>query len=151
DDPVNLEDACGIIQRQLRQLVRLVDDLLEVSRITTGKLALHRERVELRSVALAALEAVDPVVRAKGHPLAVSPSSGGLTINADPTRLAQALLNLLSNAAKFTDPGGRIDFSVAVHDGELVATVRDSGIGIPQDMLEPVFEMFAQADRSLER
>jgi signal transduction histidine kinase len=144
-------DARAIIDRQVRQMVRLVDDLLEVSRITTGNLALRREPVELRSVAASALEAVDPLLRERGHHVTVDLPPPGLTIDADPTRLAQVFLNLLNNAAKFTPPGGRIDFRLHVRDGEMVGVVRDNGIGIAADMLDPIFEMFAQADRSLER
>jgi signal transduction histidine kinase len=151
DDARTASEARAIIDRQVRQMVRLVDDLLEVSRITTGKLALRRERVDLRSVALAALEAAEPLMRDRGHRLNVSLPPPGLMIQADPTRLAQVFLNLLNNAAKFSDPGGRIDFLLEVRDGEMIARVRDEGIGIPPEMLEPIFEMFAQADRSLER
>jgi signal transduction histidine kinase len=144
-------DARAIIDRQVRQMVRLVDDLLDVSRITTGKLALRRERVELRAVGAAALEAVEPLVRERRHQLSVELPPAGVTVNADPTRLAQVFLNLLNNAAKFTDPGGRIGFSLAVREGEVLARVSDSGIGIAPQVIDEIFEMFAQADRSLER
>jgi signal transduction histidine kinase len=151
NDPEVTANARAIIERQLHQMVRLVDDLLDVSRITTGKLALRRERVELRSVAQNAIEAVEPMFHARGHVLKVAMPPAGVYINADPTRLAQVFLNLLNNAAKFTDPGGRIDFRVAVEGGELVASVRDNGIGVAPEMRELIFDMFAQADRSLER
>jgi signal transduction histidine kinase len=151
DDPQLSANARAMIERQLHQMVRLVDDLLDVSRITTGKLALRRERVELRSVAQNALEAVEPLMHARGHALKVEMPPAGVYVNADPTRLAQVFLNLLNNAAKFTDPGGRIEFRLGVADGELVARVRDNGIGIPAEMRDRIFEMFAQADRSLER
>ena len=144
-------EARLMIERQVTQMVRLVDDLLDVSRITTGKLALRRERVELRSVARSALEAVEPIIRGRGHALHVELPPAGVYVNADPTRLAQVFLNLLNNAAKFTDPGGRIDFTVAVAGGELLARVRDSGIGIAPEMQEQIFDMFAQLDHSLER
>ncbi|HET8947305.1 MAG TPA: ATP-binding protein [Candidatus Polarisedimenticolia bacterium] len=150
DARINAE-ARAIIDRQVRQMVRLVDDLLEVSRITTGNLALRRERVDLRAVASAALEAVDPIVHERGHRLTADLPPAGLTIDADPTRLAQVFLNLLNNAAKFTPAGGHIAFSVEVKDGEMIGRVRDDGVGIAADMLDPIFEMFAQADRSLER
>ena len=151
DDPQASSEARAIIERQLNQMVRLVDDLLDVSRITTGKLALRRERVELRMVAQSALEAAEPLIRARGHALHVELPAPGIYVNADPTRLAQVLLNLLNNAAKFTDPGGRIDFHVGVEGGDLVAAVRDNGIGIDPEMQESIFDMFSQADRSLER
>ena len=150
-DPQDQAKARAIIDRQVRQMVRLVDDLLDVSRITTGKLALRRERVELRAVAAAAIEAVEPMIRERDHHLSVELPPAGLTVNADPTRLAQVLLNLLNNAAKFTDPGGHIEFSLAVRDGEVRAHVKDSGVGIAPEMMDEIFEMFAQADRSLER
>jgi len=150
-DAQSLAEARAIIDRQVLQMVRLVDDLLEVSRITTGKLRLRRERVELRKVASAALEAIEPIIRDRGHRLEVTLPPPGLTIDADPTRLSQVFLNLLNNAAKFTEPGGRIEFSLEVRNGEMIARVRDDGVGIAPDMIEPIFEMFAQADRSLER
>ena len=150
-DAAALSEARAIIDRQVLQMVRLVDDLLEVSRITTGKLRLRRERVELRKVASAALEAVEPIIRDRRHTLVVTLPPPGLTIEADPTRLSQVFLNLLNNAAKFTEPGGKIDFALEVRNGELMARVTDDGVGIAPDMIEPIFEMFAQADRSLER
>jgi len=150
-DAAALSEARAIIDRQVLQMVRLVDDLLEVSRITTGKLRLRRERVELRKVASAALEAVEPIIRERGHTLVVTLPPPGLTIEADPTRLSQVFLNLLNNAAKFTPQGGRIEFALEVRNGEIAARVRDDGVGIAPDMIEPIFEMFAQADRSLER
>jgi two-component system, sensor histidine kinase len=143
--------AREMIERQLHQMVRLVDDLLDVSRITTGKLALRRERVELRSVAQNAIEAVAPILDARGHTLKAELPPPGVYVNVDPTRLAQVFLNLLNNAAKFTDSGGRIEFSVAAGGGELLARVRDNGIGFAPEMRDMIFEMFAQADRSLER
>jgi two-component system, sensor histidine kinase len=151
EDPQMTGAARAMIERQLHQLVRLVDDLLDVSRITTGKLALRRERVELRSVAQNAIEAVEPLFNARGHVLEVDMPPAGVYVNADPTRLAQVFLNLLNNAAKFTDPGGRIGFGLKTEAGELVASVRDNGIGIPAEMRDMIFDMFAQADRSLER
>jgi signal transduction histidine kinase len=151
NSPEAMAQARAMIERQVNQMVRLVDDLLDVSRITTGKLALRRERVELRSVAQNALEAVESMIRARGHALRVELPAAGVYVNADPTRLAQVFLNLLNNAAKFTDPGGRIEFLVALEEGEMVARVRDNGIGIAPEMREEIFDMFAQADRSLER
>ena len=151
DNAAAVGEARAIIERQLAQMVRLVDDLLDVSRITTGKLALRREAVDARAVARSAIESIEPLARARGHRLRVALPPEGVMLDADPTRLAQVFLNLLNNAVKFTDPGGRIDFEVAVAGGELIARVRDSGVGIAPDMREEIFEMFAQADRSLER
>ncbi len=151
ENPAAVAEARAIIERQLVQMVRLVDDLLDVSRITTGKLTLRRERVDARAVAQSAIEAVEPLARARGHGLRVALPPAGAVLDADPTRLSQVFLNLLNNAIKFTDPGGRIDFEVELSGGELVARVRDSGVGIAPEMREEIFEMFAQADRSLER
>jgi two-component system, sensor histidine kinase len=151
DDAQATAAARAIVERQLNQMVRLVDDLIDVSRITTGKLALRRERVDARTVAASALEAIEPLVKQRGHRLEVKLPPGSVYVNADPTRLAQVFLNLLNNAVKFTDPGGHIVFELAVAGAELVARVRDNGIGIAPAMLEPIFDMFAQADRSLER
>jgi CheY-like chemotaxis protein len=143
--------ARAVIERQLNQLVRLVDDLLDVSRISTGKLALRRERVELRSVVQNAVEAAESLIHARGHKLELETPPPGVYVDADPTRLAQVFLNLLNNAAKFTDPGGRIEFRARVQGDELLAVVRDNGIGIASDVVETIFEIFAQGDRSLER
>ena len=151
ENPAAVAEARAIIERQLVQMVRLVDDLLDVSRITTGKLTLRSERVDARAVAQSAIEAVEPLARARGHSLRVALPPAGAALDADPTRLSQVFLNLLNNAIKFTDPGGRIDFEVEVAGGELVARVRDSGVGIAPEVREEIFEMFAQADRSLER
>jgi signal transduction histidine kinase/CheY-like chemotaxis protein len=143
--------ARDIMDRQLRQLVRLVDDLLDVSRITTGKVVLQREPVALDTIVESALETVRPFVAERGLALSVKTPGEPLTLWADPTRMAQALLNLLHNAAKFTDPGGRIDLLVERERSDLTITVADSGIGIPAHLLPVIFEMFTQLDRSLER
>jgi signal transduction histidine kinase len=140
-----------MIDRQVVQMVRLVDDLIDISRVTTGKLALRRERVELGAVARSALEGVEPLARSRGHSIVTRLPGEPTYLNADPTRLAQVFLNLLNNAVKFTDPGGEIRFECAIEDEELAARVRDNGIGIAPEMLESIFDMFAQADRSLER
>ena len=144
--------ARDIMDRQLRQLVRLVDDLLDVSRITTGKVVLQRESVALAAIVESALETVRPFVAERGIALSVTTPGLPLMLRADPTRMAQALTNLLHNAAKFTDAGGRIDLRVEREglDGVTI-TVTDTGIGIPTDMLPFIFDMFTQLDRSLER
>jgi CheY-like chemotaxis protein len=146
-----VDKGLAIIDRQLNQMVRLVDDLLDVSRITTGKLTLRLEPADLRAVAQNALEAIEPIFTARNHQVQTELPPTGTMIEVDPTRLSQVFLNLLNNAAKFTDPGGRIDFTVRIEGDEMVATVRDSGIGIAPEMVDELFEMFAQADRSLER
>jgi signal transduction histidine kinase/ActR/RegA family two-component response regulator len=143
--------ARQMMERQLNQMVRLIDDLLDVARIATDKIALKREWVDAATVARSALEAVEPAARARRHELTVSLPAQPLHLSADPTRLAQVFLNLLSNAIKFTEPGGKIAFVLAEEEGALVARVRDNGIGLAEDQLEPIFEMFNQADRSFER
>ena len=143
--------ARDIMDRQLRQLVRLVDDLLDVSRITTGKVVLQREPVALQAIVESALETVRPFVAERGLALSVKTPGEPLTLWADPTRMAQALLNLLHNAAKFTDAGGRIDLLVERERNDLTITVADTGIGIPAHLLPVIFDMFTQLDRSLER
>ncbi len=150
-DVATVAAARDMIERQVAQTVRLVDDLIDVSRVTTGKLALRRERVEVGAVMRNALESVEPLARARGHVIQTRLPQAPIYMSADPTRLAQVFLNLLNNAVKFTDPGGRIEFSCALEGDTLVAKVRDEGIGIPAGMLEQIFDMFAQADGSLER
>jgi signal transduction histidine kinase len=140
-----------MIERQVNQMVRLIDDLIDVSRITTGKLALRRERTDAVAAARAALEAALPAAEQRRHRVDVALPEGPVYLNADATRLAQVFLNLLNNAVKFTEPGGEIRFALAVEEGALVARVRDNGIGIEPRHLESIFEMFNQADRSLER
>jgi two-component system, sensor histidine kinase len=144
--------ARDIMDRQLRQLVRLVDDLLDVSRITTGKVVLQREPVPLSTIVESALETVRPFVAERGIALSVTLPRESVTLRADPTRMAQALTNLLHNAAKFTDAGGTIELRVEREGTDLVTiTVADTGIGIAADMLPFIFDMFTQLDRSLER
>jgi len=144
--------ARDIMDRQLRQLVRLVDDLLDVSRITTGKVILQREPVPLSTIVESALETVRPFVAERGIALSVTLPRESPTLRADPTRMAQALTNLLHNAAKFTDAGGAIELRVEREGMDLITiTVADTGIGIAADMLPYIFDMFTQLDRSLER
>jgi len=150
-DADTLRSAREMMERQLRQLVRLVNDLLDVSRITTGKMALKKERVELRDVVNSALEAAGPLIEARQHRLTLLLPPRPVILFADFTRLAQVFLNLLNNAAKFMAIGGNITFAAELNDAELVATVADTGIGISAEMLPVIFDMFAQADRSLER
>jgi CheY-like chemotaxis protein len=132
-------------------MVRLVDDLLDVSRIATGKLTLRKERVELQAVVRNAIETVNPFLRSRGHELRLALPERPVWLDADPTRLAQVFSNLLNNAARYTDRGGTITFDVRADGPDVVARVIDTGIGIDPLMLEKVFELFAQADQSLER
>jgi signal transduction histidine kinase/ActR/RegA family two-component response regulator len=151
-DPAASLRARGVMERQLKQMVRLVDDLLDVSRINTGKLAIRRESLELHAVVTNALEIARPFIDAQGHALAVDLPEAPVYLMGDATRLAQVLSNLLNNAARYTPRGGHIAFSAAVGgDGRLRIAVADDGIGIAPDMLGAIFEMFVQADASLER
>ena len=140
-----------IMERQLRQMVRLIDDLLELSRITTGKLALRREALDLRHLLHTELDAVTPTMSARGHGLSVTLPDHPIWVHADATRLSQVFANLLNNAAKYTDPGGLIDVDVRTTPTQVMVDISDNGIGIAPAMQEAIFEMFMQVDRSLER
>jgi PAS domain S-box-containing protein len=143
--------VCEMMDRQLRQLTRLVDDLLDVSRITRGKIKLQRERVALVEVLRRAIETSRPLLDERNHTLSVTLPPGDLYLDADPARLSQVVANLLNNAAKYTDEGGRIILSAGREGGQAVIRVRDSGVGIPGEMLPRVFDLFTQADRTLDR
>jgi PAS domain S-box-containing protein len=134
-----------VIDRQVRQLSRLVDDLLDVSRITSGKIELRKERVELAAAVRIALESSRPVIERGGHELTVRMTPEPVWLDADLARLAQVLSNLLNNAAKYTRPGGHIWVIAERRDGQAVVCVRDNGIGIDPCMLARIFEMFTQA------
>jgi two-component system CheB/CheR fusion protein len=140
-----------IIDRQVTQMARLLDDLLDVSRITSGKIVLRKERVSLQMVITHALEASRPLIEGQRHHLTVSVPPEPLLLDADLTRLAQVFANLLNNAAKYTEQEGEITVVAERDAGGAVVHIRDNGIGIPQDMLSHVFEMFVQVDGSLER
>ena len=144
-------EAQSILRRQVQHMVRLIDDLLDLSRITRNKLELRRDRVELAAIIEDAVEIVRPVLEARGHDFRVRLAPGPVLVHADRTRLAQVFSNLLGNAAKFTERGGRIRLTSERSDGQIVVHVQDNGIGIPPAMLPRIFEMFVQADRSLER
>ncbi|MEO5669899.1 MAG: response regulator [Ramlibacter sp.] len=146
-----LKWAMGLIDRQLQAMTRLIDDLMDVSRINQGKIELRRERVELASVIQDAIEATRPLIDELGHELVLDLPPDSLVMDADATRLAQAFMNLLNNAAKYMDRGGRIEVTARQSEGELVATVSDGGIGIAGDRLEAVFEMFSQVETALSR
>ena len=151
--PLTQADARGIIERQLRQLVHLVDDLLDVSRISQGKVELRRQRVDVVDAVRAAVETSRPLIAAGRHELTVQlPPAGELVVEADLTRLTQVIANLMNNAAKYTPDRGRITVA-AERSGaaEALVQVHDSGVGIPAEMLPRVFDLFAQVDRSLDR
>lgn len=143
--------AFEMMDRQLHQLVRLVDDLLDVARIATGKVKLRQEPVLLGPIVQNALDTMRLFVQSRKHQIEVRVPPEPIYVYADATRLEQVFVNLLHNAAKFTDPGGRITFEGVRANDELVVTISDTGIGIAAEMLPAIFEMFAQVDRSLER
>jgi len=146
-----VEQARSMMERQLGQMVRLVDDLLDVSRVATGKLQLRKERIELRAVIAASLETSRPVIEQAGHDLSVVVPDEPIFVEADLTRLDQVVSNMLTNSAKYTHQGGLIRLSVERHGDTAVIAVKDTGIGIPPAMLDKVFEMFIQVDRTLEK
>jgi CheY-like chemotaxis protein/two-component sensor histidine kinase len=139
------------MERQVDHMVHLIDDLLDVSRISRGKIELQKEDIELATVISTAVETAQPLIDAAGHQLALSLPAEPMILNADPVRLAQIIGNLLSNAAKYTKPGGQIWLSAHSAKNEAVISVRDTGMGIPAEMLPLVFDMFAQVDRTLTR
>lgn len=141
----------SIIERQLGHLVHLVDDLLEVSRISTGQIHLRRGQVDLRSIAASSEEAVHLLVEQRRHTLAINLGPSPILIDGDSTRLAQVVVNLLNNAAKYTDDGGQIWLSVGQEENEAVLRVRDTGIGIAAELMPHIFKLFIQAERSLAR
>jgi len=146
-----VEKTRSMMDRQLTHMVRLIDDLMDVSRISRGKLELHRERVSLEAVVNSAVESSSPLIEQMGHQLTVTLPKQALMVDADMTRLAQVVLNLLNNAAKYSDRGGHIQLNVERDGGDAVLTVKDTGIGIAAAQLPRVFEIFTQVDRSLEK
>ncbi len=140
-----------IMQRQVDHLVRLVDDLMEISRFTRGKIDLRKEPLDLVAVIRSAVETSRPVIDAGGHQLAITLAPERMTLVADPVRLAQVIANLLNNAAKYTENGGQIWLAARREGNEAVISVRDNGLGIPADVLPGIFEMFTQVNRTLNR
>ncbi len=149
--PEAFERTRAMMERQLGHLVVLVDDLLDVSRITLGKFALRRGPADLKRAVADAVEAVRPLVEQFGHHLAVECPPSPVRVDGDPTRLAQVVGNLLTNSAKYTPPGGKIVLKLEQRDGEAVVVVADDGIGIPPESLGSIFGLFSQVDRALEK
>jgi signal transduction histidine kinase/ActR/RegA family two-component response regulator len=141
----------AVIERQVTHLSRLVDDLLDVSRATMGKIDLRRERLDVATAVARAVELTRPLIESKGHHLMVSVPVGGLYVDGDVVRLAQAIGNLLHNAAKYTDPGGHIEVVGALEGSDVVIRVRDDGQGIPPGRLSAMFELFVQGDQAPDR
>jgi CheY-like chemotaxis protein len=140
-----------VIERQVKHMVRLVDDLLDVSRITRGKIELKRQRIDVRDILARAIETVSPLLEQKQHHFEVKVPPHELLVDADEARLVQIFANLLNNAAKYTDAGGHIVASLSQGDGSVVLDVRDDGIGIAPDLLPRVFEAFVQGTQGKER
>ena len=147
----DLEWAKDVVQRQVKHLSRLIDDLLDVSRITRGKISLRKEVLNLSPIVSSAVEVVRPLMEERKHELVVSVTNGALRLEGDSLRLEQILVNLLTNAAKYTESGGRISLSATHEQDSIVVKVRDNGMGIPADLLPRVFDLFVQGDRTMAR
>ena len=147
DDPARFQDMREIMERQLDQLVRLVDDLLDISRITVGKIELRKDRVDLADMLQSAVETSRPAIDAAKHQLQLTYPPHSLYVVGDSLRLSQVIANLLNNSAKYTSPGGRIELTAERDGAQAVLRVRDNGIGIPPEVLPHVFDMFMQIDK----
>jgi PAS domain S-box-containing protein len=150
-DPLTIDWSHNLIQRQVRQMTRMVDDLLDVSRIACGKIELRMEWVDLATVISRAIDTTRSQIEGRGHQFTVSGPVERIWVRADPTRLEQVLCNLLNNAAKYTEVGGQIWLETIREDQEAVIRVRDTGVGMTPEVLTRVFDLFVQADRSLNR
>ena len=146
-----VQRAREVVERQVRHQAQLLDDLLDVSRITRGLIKLRKTAIDARTAVAAAVEATRPVIDARTHTLAVILPDEPLRLEADPTRLTQMITNLLDNAAKYTNPGGHIEISARHDGGHVVVRVSDTGIGIPLDMQARIFELFTQGDVPIAR
>jgi signal transduction histidine kinase len=144
DEPLRVARARETIERQVAHMTRLIDDLLDVSRITRGKIELRHEAVVLSTLVARAVEGARPIIDERGHRLTVDLPDEPITLRADPARLEQVLANLLNNAAKYTDIGGRIWLRAFAHAGQLVISVRDNGAGLTAEMRDRVFDLFVQ-------
>ncbi|HEX5761384.1 MAG TPA: ATP-binding protein [Thermoanaerobaculia bacterium] len=145
-DASSLEWSRAVVERQVRHLSRLVDDLLDVSRVTLGQIRLRRERIFLHDLVTHAVEASRPLIEERGHILTVALPADPVELRGDAARLEQVLTNLLNNAAKYTPPEGRIDLSAALEDGRVAVRVKDTGIGFPGELREGLFQPFVQAE-----
>jgi PAS domain S-box-containing protein len=147
--PVIVERAAGIVERQAKNLARLLDDLLDVSRITRGRIDLRLQTVAVADAVASAMEAARPLVDERHQTLSVRLPASPLHVEADPARLEQIIVNVLNNASKYTAPEGQIEIDVTAEAGEAVLRIRDTGIGIAADVLPRIFELFVQGDQSL--
>ncbi|HYM28765.1 MAG TPA: ATP-binding protein, partial [Steroidobacteraceae bacterium] len=146
-----LQQLADMLRRQIAHLTRIVDDLLDVSRITQGRIALQRESVDLVAIVADACESAQPLMSARRHTLRVGGTAQPLYVHGDKARLVQCVSNLLTNAAKYTDEGGLIEVAIAAAEGAACISVVDTGVGIPPELLPKVFDLFVQSDRSLDR
>jgi len=151
DNAEVVQRAREIVERQVRHQARLLDDLLDVSRITRGRIQLRKAPVDVRTAVATAVEAAKPLIDSRRHTLTVVVPDTPVRVQGDPTRLTQIVANLLDNAAKYSDPGGQIDLAVRREDTHVVVQVRDTGMGIARDMLGRVFDLFTQGDVSIAR
>ncbi|MHC5544585.1 sensor histidine kinase, partial [Singulisphaera rosea] len=146
-----LAQTLSMMDRQLRHITHLVDDLMDVARVSSGKVALRLERILLQEIVDAAVETSRQAIESAGHELTLRMTNETLLVDADRTRLVQVLANLLNNAAKYTPQGGRIMVSILRDRAQAVIRVADTGVGIPPEMLPKIFDMFTQVGTSLER
>ena len=140
-----------MIDRQVRHLARLVDDLLDIARVTRGEIQIDKQRIDLAPVIERAVEVASPLFEQRAHNLRLVVPQSGLVVDADPERLAQVVANLLTNAAKYTEPGGSIVLSAEARDGRVIVSVKDSGQGITPELLPQIFDLFVQGQRTSER
>lgn len=145
DDPHMVSGACGVIQRQLRQLTLLVDDLLDVSRMDRGAIRMHKEWIDLVDVIHASVETAAPITQSRTHEVTIATPEAPVRLHADAVRLRQVVTNVLINAAKYTEPAGNIHIHVGVEGEEAVIRIRDNGVGISAELLPRIFEPFTQA------
>jgi CheY-like chemotaxis protein len=151
NNPTATAEARDMMDRQLSHMVRLIDDLLDISRINRNKMELRRDRISLADVVASAVETSRPAITEAEHDLMITLPGSPIYLYADPVRLAQVFSNLLTNSAKYTPKGGRISMSAVSSRDQVVVSVHDTGIGIPGDSLPLIFNMFSQVDRSMER
>jgi signal transduction histidine kinase/DNA-binding response OmpR family regulator len=150
-DSTQTKTIAELIRRQTAQMARLVEDLLDVSRITQGRIELRRESLEVGAIISQALETVDPLLRNRCHQVSVTKSYRPLYVDGDATRLVQCVSNVLTNAAKYTDPGGQIRLQIREQQAQVIIEISDNGVGISNELLPRVFDLFVQSDRSLDR
>jgi PAS domain S-box-containing protein len=151
NDSAAIDRARAMMERQLSHMVRLIDDLLDLSRMNTGKIALHKERIDLGTVVQDAVDAARPLIESAGHHFTIKLSPRPIFIDGDRTRLSQVFANLLNNSAKYTERGGHIQLIVEQQGSDAVVTVTDNGVGIPADLLPQIFDMFIQVDEAVGR